>query len=512
MAPVRSGRDSLRALRRLAIACALTLTGCNALSAPATETPLPSPSSQAIGSPISMPPSDGAGNTQRPNVVIVMLDDIGKGMDSVLFTQRTTPVIHDLFIQRGIDFANFYGETPLCCPGRANFLSGQHTHNHGVDDLDGTKFDPTVTIGTELQSAGYYTMLVGKYLNQLFPNGQQVPPGWSDFYAMYSRQGEYEMVDFIAEDGSLTLEEGYTTDVVGEHAISTMSTVPADQPIFALLAPFAGHKPFRPAPRHVGSPSCAGVEWTNPAFNEEDVSDKPQYIRDLPLVAGDVYDLEAICGTLLSVDEMVGRVAVELEQQGRTSNTIWMLTSDNGSAYGEHRLPTPKSTPYSTGIPMYVSWPQGRGETPRVEEETLSSIDLAPTLCEFAGCEMGPYPNGQSTSDGESFAALLRDGPPVSDREFILESMPSGADEDETYGRPPWFAVRTTSRSVLGLWHYVEYSTGELELYDVSGGPCPEWTPGAPGDPCELQNVAGNPEVADVQAALAQELDRLMEE
>jgi hypothetical protein len=74
----------------------------------------------------------------------------------------------------------------------------------------------------------------------------------------------------------------------------------------------------------------------------------------------------------------------------------------------------------------------------------------------------------------------------------------------------PWRAVRTTDRSDLGLWHFVEYDSGERELYDTSGGQCRDWSPGQPGDPCELTNLAGDPEYADVQADLSSELAGLV--
>ena len=67
----------------------------------------------------------------------------------------------------------------------------------------------------------------------------------------------------------------------------------------------------------------------------------------------------------------------------------------------------------------------------------------------------------------------------------------------------------TTTYSPLGLWQYTEYQTGEHELYDVSNGPCWTWQPGSTGDPCELQNVAGNPQYASVESSLRQRLAQL---
>ena len=62
---------------------------------------------------------------------------------------------------------------------------------------------------------------------------------------------------------------------------------------------------------------------------------------------------------------------------------------------------------------------------------------------------------------------------------------------------PAWYALETTPANTLGHWHYVEYATGEKELYDLAA------------DPWELDNHAGNPADAAVQSALAARLAEL---
>ena len=54
-------------------------------------------------------------------------------------------------------------------------------------------------------------------------------------------------------------------------------------------------------------------------------------------------------------------------------------------------------------MPFFVSWPAALGTPPRTVSERVENIDLAPTLCELAGCTLGPYPNGQLPPDGNSF-------------------------------------------------------------------------------------------------------------
>ena len=181
----------------------------------------------------------------------------------------------------------------------------------------------------------------------------------------------------------------------------------------------------------------------------------------------------------------------ELERQGRLDDTVFVFTADNGMTWGEHRR-VGKVSPYSTAVPAYVAWPAGRGVEPRDDDTTLSMIDWAPTLCELAGCRMGPYPDGQTAPDGLSFASLLADAPYPWHREAILHTIPSGGD------RPVFWSLRTTVDHPLGTWLYVENEDGFRELYDLSGGPCPDWQTGDAGDPCLLTNrLAGE---ADAEA------------
>jgi hypothetical protein len=67
----------------------------------------------------------------------------------------------------------------------------------------------------------------------------------------------------------------------------------------------------------------------------------------------------------------------------------------------------------------------------------------------------------------------------------------------------PWQGGRTTEEAAIGRWVYTEYASGEKELYDLSGGPCWTWQEGEPGDPCQLTNLADDPDHATIQARLA---------
>lgn len=434
-----------------------------------------------------------AGATAKPNIVIFMLDDVNP-MDGRFFTQSRTPNIYENFIAKGITFNNMFVETTLCCPGRAGNLTGQHTQNHKVIDLDGNRFNPATTIATEMNGANYYTMLVGKYLNmyQTLTGTKLNPPGWSRFDAIYEGNGKFYNYRIRSKDGNIkyhgSAASDYSTDVLTEIGLGRLKNAPSTKPVYLEMNPYAIHGPHLPAPRHIGDQRCKNIQpWTSPSVGEDDTSDKAKYIRDLGNLSNS-YDIKTECEMILAVDDMVGKIVAELKKQGRYNNTVLVLSADNGYAFKEHNLPA-KTVPYATRVPLYITWVDGRGSTPRTEDTYISNIDLPVTFCELGGCKMGPYPNGQTNPDGVSFAKLLKDQPYPYYRDAILASQPIKPDNASPSTRPAWWALRTTPQNPDGLWHYIEYATGEKELYDVSNGPCYSWRVGQAGDPCELDNL-----------------------
>ena len=442
---------------------------------------------------------------------MIMIDDANPH-DGRLWSESTMPRLNELIVSRGIRFTDFHSEVPLCGPSRANLLTGQHTHNSGARSNNGQALDPSTTIATELDEAGYHTAYVGKYLNgyRKFSPDRYEPPGWSRFDVINSNQGKYFWYQIRDRDGTISqhkTEEGdYSTDVIADIAVERIREAPDDRPLFALIAPYTPHEPNLPAPRHEGDERCADVEaWAPPNYDEADVADKPDYIRDAKPLGGDGFDLTAHCESLLSVDELIGRVGDELERQGRLDDTVFVFIADNGMTWGEHRR-VGKVSPYATAMPAYAAWPAGRGIEPKDDATTLSMIDFAPTFCDLGGCQMGPYPNGQLAADGLSFASLIENEPLAYERDSVLHAMPTGGD------RPVWWSVRTTADHPQGRWHYIENRDGFRELYDISGGLCYEWSDGAEGDPCEMSNLlAGDvdPEIEALTETLAAELAEL---
>jgi N-acetylglucosamine-6-sulfatase len=206
----------------------------------------------------------------------------------------------------------------------------------------------------------------------------------------------------------------------------------------------------------------------------------------------------------------------QLDRMGRLDNTLLILTGDNGMSYGAQRFMNEKKVPYGTQVPLYMRWPRVLGIDPHEVDERIQNIDLAPTLCDIAGCELGPYPTGQAHPDGRSFLRLM-----TGERERLGRTAVLTSYQDPTSEIPTYWSVTTTESSPLARvgcarrrdaacrWMYTEYSTGERELYDLSNGPCHAWRRRDQGDPCMLRNQAGKRPFAAVERALRAELARL---
>ncbi len=427
---------------------------------------------------------------ERPNIVVLMLDDLSG--DSAERLLARMPRINALFLEGGQRWTNAHAQDPLCCPGRAGFLTGLYSRHHGVTVNDVRLFQPEETLAVALDRVGYHTLHVGKYLNGVKEPGiDRTPPGWdhialtdNGYYLPWWKDGTY--VDRTAD---------YHTDVLTEYASGWLREAPTDRPVLLSLNPYATHGSKsggvalpKPALRHQGDARCDGIgRRATPAYNEADVSDKPPFIQNLdPVPFAKGWPLRKACESLLSVDELLGTIRDELAVQGRLENTLFVLTADNPNQWGDHRW-AGKSVPWGTRIPLWFSWQARRGVMPSMVTHPAQLTDLAPTIVEAAGGNLGPYPTGQSEPDGESLLSAMLGAPPPARDALLIER--SG-------GARPWSAVLTTKASRVPEKRYVEWADGFVELYDLAA------------DPWELDNLAGRPKYARAESALA---DRLAE-
>jgi N-acetylglucosamine-6-sulfatase len=297
-----------------------------------------------------------------PNVVVIMTDD--QRIDSM----RWMDVVGGCLGSRGTTFTRAMVPTSLCCPARASFLTGlfahgtevwSNLHTPGVERATGgwpAFHDAGMeqrTIATWLDPT-YRTMLIGKYLNSYdhAPRGF-VPPGWNVWHAFAGANGAYYHYRLVHSDGHLTSygshPADYSTDVLRRLAVVAIHATPRREPVFLYFAPFAPHGPSIPAPRH--QHACGDLApFGPPSLNESDVRDKPPWLRSLGIQDPRAVELlrRRQCASLQAVDEAVEAIVDALRGTGRLHDTLLIFTSDNGSSWGEHRIPRgSKYLPYA---------------------------------------------------------------------------------------------------------------------------------------------------------------------
>lgn len=181
-----------------------------------------------------------AAATQRPNIVYIMCDDHAfqciSAYGSPISKLAPTPNI-DRIAERGMRFDRAFVENSLSTPSRACLMTGLYSNQNGQRQL-GEGIDTTCTFFTEqLQQAGYQTAVVGKWHMGCDPKG-------FDYYHIYNDQGQYYNPQYRGTDtdGKYIVEEGYSTDLTTDHALSFIEHRDTNKPFCLLLHHKAPHR------------------------------------------------------------------------------------------------------------------------------------------------------------------------------------------------------------------------------------------------------------------------------
>lgn len=433
----------------------------------------------------------------QPNFIVILTDDM-KDTDLPFM-----PGVNALLAEQGTTFSNGYVVNSFCCPSRVSILRGQYVHNHGVLSNHVSREGgfqtfhnsggENSTIATWLQTDGYRTALFGKYLNG-YPSPDDrtyIPPGWDEWYAFliggnyfnYKMNLNGTLIRYGSE------ETDYSTDILNELVLDFIDRTTSDpRPFFAYISPHAPHSPALPAPRH--EDTYPGVTAPRPpSFNEDDVSDKPLWIREIsPFNAAKEAELDNLyrkrLQTLLAVDEMVANIVDKLSAMDLLTNTYILFSSDNGIMLGEHRLANFKGNTHEEAIkiPFLI---RGPGiQAGEVLTEKALNIDIAPTLAQLASVTVPDFVDG--------IALLAADGSPAGGQitgNFLIEQ--AIAYPEQGIMIPSYSALRT-DRAL-----YVEYETSEIELYNLRR------------DPYQLRSLHNHPRAGSVLPGLASQLEAL---
>jgi arylsulfatase A-like enzyme len=484
-------------------------------------------------------------DSRHPNVVLILLDD----MQLQLLPHMKS--VNELLKDRGMTFDNYYDNMTLCCPARASILRGQYAHNTGVKSNNVpnggfAKFlhsgDEKSTVATWIHDVKnkkghsiYDTALMGKYMNSFpynfgkksvhYVSNHYVPPGWTTFDTPVVgdpyRGTHYKLARTGAVDKHFRDmakdPKNYLSDTLSRLADRYIADQ-GSKPFFLYWAPYSPHMPSTVAPRFRHFPVTGPRPEDDPAWSEQNMSDKPKFMHALAKITPaekkqiDFY-WDRRVRAVQSLDENIADMITELKENGTYDNTYIFFTSDNGFHMGQHRLPGGKNTPYNTDIhlPLIV---EGPGIKPgSVSHTPVADIDLAPTFAQLTGAKPAYTP------DGRSIVPLLHGRTPdnwmpyVETERFDSQSYSSTFDGiDEPADTPA--EVGTTStipyRGIRnGHWLYVIYrwkagednSDNPTEFYDERK------------DPYELHNLATekhlSPYYQKVELRLRKELGHL---
>ena len=444
---------------------------------------------------------------KRPNVLFILCDDLR--WDALGCTGNPyvkTPHI-DQLAREGVNFRNTFCTTSLCSPSRASILSGLYAHAHGVQN-NFTEY-PTnlVNFPMRLHATGYDTAYFGKW--HMGENNDQPRPGFN-WFVTHKGQGKYFDTEWNVNGAGGKVIPGYYTHTVTDLAAEWLNR-PRDpaKPWLLMIGHKAPHSFYFPEPKYSNSFDNVWIPYPESAFR---LGDKPAWMKDRLYTWHGIYGplfewrkqfpddrpeavkdfaamTRAYWGTILSVDDSVGKLVGELRRRGELDNTIIVFMGDNGLLNGEHGM-VDKRTAHeaSLRIPLIVRYP---GLTPVTKpasiEKQVLTVDLAPSLLDLCGAPE------LKKIHGKSFVKLVQRG----DSSWRKAWLYHYNYEKQFPYTPNVRAVRTDD------WKYIHYPHGDgkpdrhlAELYNLEF------------DPDERHNLIANPKYADVVKDLKKELER----
>jgi arylsulfatase A-like enzyme len=343
-----------------------------------------------------------------------------------------------LLAQAGTRFTDYIATTAQCCPSRASLLTGQYAHNHGVTSnpvgYPGL-VDRSNVLPVWLHRAGYWTIHVGKFLNgyeRVAQPDSAVAPGWDQWHTVLGNTSYYSYNLFV--NGSRrhygSHRGDHITHVLNRTAVRMVRRyAPKGHPFYLQLDQRAPHMAHHRDPhgRCGQAPMPVPADerlFRNerlpkpPSFNEENMRDKPSFLRAAPKVGS----LErrkirkhwrCALASLHGVDRGVKKVYDAVKKAGELGKTVFIFISDNGQFHGQHRLQSGKVLPYEEALrlPLLIRVPQRyRHHAARVRKvgRPVGNIDLAPTILDLARARPCSAPGDCRTMDGRSLMPLLR--------------------------------------------------------------------------------------------------------
>ncbi len=445
--------------------------------------------------------------TKKPNVLLILTDQ--QRPDTLGFRGQTpcrTPNI-DRLAKEGVSFDRAMTPCPLCLPSRASLFTGLYpTQNDMMSNQDG--YLTSCEMLDHFRSAGYQINYAGKWhmgegnIGDFTDNhaGDSTPvysqwckdqgliDGWmfNDPATRTTRTPSMSIPKVHCQDLPVNkTNEAYVTDF----ALQMIRDRDTEKPFFQVVSYNGPHPPFMIPepyfsmydPKDVPLPANFG-----PQTGEHNVN-KTSYYRQLFLDHGEDFNAwrasyAVYWGFVTMIDDMVGRVIDEMEEQGLLDDTIVIYTSDHGENLGAHGL-WQKMVPYdeSIRVPLIMRCPGSIAENSRTDMPACL-VDVAPTLAALTDL--------QSNTDWPGRDLMRADWSDPNNPASFAMHRPIG----------DWMNVTDWRMIERQRFKYVWYRDQGGELFDLEN------------DPAEICNLIGQDEHQSRVAALRLELNDFLEQ
>lgn len=401
-----------------------------------------------------------ATSVAKPNIIYILLDDAGYG-DLSCYGQKKflTPNI-DRLASEGMKFTNHYSGSTVCAPTRSVIMSGLHTGHtpsRGNREIRPVGQFPipagTFTIAEALKNAGYATGAFGKWgLGNPGSEGDPIHQGFDRFFGYNCQRNAHTYYPTWLFDDLHKIEldgKTYAHDLIMDKTVEWIDRQ-HDKPFFCFLPVTIPH-----AAMHVPEKYAAPFRKKFPEFENK----VGRYGNNKPFAKNPAAQF---AGMMTALDEGIGRILKTLERHQIDTNTIILLSSDNGPHKEGGHMPKYfnssgglrgfKRDLYEGGIrcPLLVRWP-GKIKAGTTSDHISAHWDLFPTLCELAGTET---PEGL---DGMSFLPALLGAKQTQHEYLYWEFFEGGGKRAVRIGK--WKAVQNQVNR--------EGQNAPIEIYDL---------------------------------------------
>jgi arylsulfatase A-like enzyme len=371
--------------------------------------------------------------SQRPNIIYIMTDDMGYGdLSGYGRKDYVTPNL-DKLASQGIKFVNAYAAAPLCTPTRTAFMTGRYSAKTPVglmEPLTPTKRDSAFgltidfpSVATLMKTGGYETALVGKWHLGFLPQHSPVVNGFDYFFGIRSGAADYIShagdggINDLYENDEPVTTEGYLTDLFSQKAADFIKQK-HDKPFFLTITYNAPHWPWQGPGDKAYADSANFRSGGSPAI---------------------------YAAMMKSLDDGIGSIMKAIDDQQLSNQTIVIFTNDNGGErYSDNGgLTNAKGTLWEGGIrvPAFVRWP-GKIKAGAITQQAIITMDWTATIL-AAGVVK---PHASFPLDGINLLPVLTQKKKNIDRTFYWRTVQRNRQQK---------AVR------MGEWKYLQDEKGE---------------------------------------------------